>query len=108
MKKPWIPSSFDLMHRHVRVVVDPLLPSRGQSGEAGYDACTIGLSSNLFDVRMTNPCNAAEVFWHEAWHHIMNVLGRHELAEDEQLSDQFGGLMAQMMATADWTPPEAE
>ena len=109
MKKPWIPRSFDLMHRPIQVVMDKQAAhSRGLLGEAQHSICRIVLSPDVFDDEIENPHEAAAVFWHEVWHHMMSVLGESDLQENERMADAFGGLMVQMMATADWTPPEAE
>lgn len=40
-------------------------------------------------------------FWHEAMHAMLDTLS-HRLARDEQFVDQMGGLLAQMMDTAEF------
>jgi hypothetical protein len=40
-------------------------------------------------------------FWHEATHAILDMVGQSELSADERLVDQIGGLLAQIMDTAE-------
>ncbi|HUW32283.1 MAG TPA: hypothetical protein VM223_11775, partial [Planctomycetota bacterium] len=105
--RPWIPRSFDLMHRKVQVSVSPEVHANGYGGEARHYECRILMSPDAFNPKMFTPEEAGCTFWHEVWHHLMSVLSERELKDNEKLADQFGGLMAQLMATADWRAPES-
>ena len=109
MNTSGIPSSFGLMHRRITVEISKELGhKRGNSGETDYYSPSIVLDRNMMDRELTSPECSAQVFWHEVWHHIMGVIGEDELRNNEKLADQFGGLMAQLMATADWETPVCE
>jgi hypothetical protein len=40
-------------------------------------------------------------FWHECVHAILDMVGQTKLSADERLVDQIGGLLAQIMDTAE-------
>jgi len=94
------------MHRDIKVVLDDKILSHDHLvGQAHPSTCKIALASSNMNPDIMARDEAASVFWHEVWHFIMSVLNERELADNEKLSDQFGGLMAQLMKTADWRPP---
>ena len=80
-------------------------PHKLNRAEANYLLGLILLDPTVLAEERTTRREASQTFWHEAWHHMMNVLGEGDLAENEKLADQFGGLMAQLMATAEWGGP---
>jgi hypothetical protein len=105
--RPWVPRSFDLMHRRVTVKLDEGIHAHENNiGQARHAQNQIVMAPHLMDSKMYHASETASVFWHEVWHHMMKVLAEDEFNLNEKLADQFGGLMAQLMQTADWRPPE--
>jgi hypothetical protein len=101
--RPWIPRSFQMLHRKVAVVGDDKMSVEGLAGQSCNSEARIRLDPSGF--RHMSEQEAASIFWHELWHTMCSVMAWKDIGKNEEMADQFGGAMAQFMDSADWQPP---
>ena len=89
-----MPTEFSLLNHNLRVKKDPAHTDVDKYGVAEYRLNEIRLYTG-------NLPNSVEhhTFCHELVHFLFYYAGRSDLAEDEQLVDIVGGLLAQYEAT---------
>jgi len=89
-----VPTRFNLLNHTIRVKENPARHDTGATGVVEY---------LLNEIRLyTDGCTDSVVehaFYHELVHFLFYYAGRCDLAEDEQLVDTIGGLLAQFEAT---------
>jgi len=89
-----VPTSFKLLNHTVRVKENPAPNDTDKCGVAEYPKNEIRLYTDGLDSSVIH-----HTFCHELVHFLFYYAGRHDLAEDEQLVDLVGGLLAQYEVT---------
>ena len=92
--KQRVPSSFKLLGHSIRVKENPAPINDDVYGVALYPKNEI----HLFTGELSDSV-AHHTFCHELVHFLLHYAGRADLAEDENLVDLLGGLLAQYEAT---------
>lgn len=93
-----IPSSFRLMGHTIKVELIPPIKWRRKEAIGWFDPKTLSIEV------LKRPGTATEqVFLHEVMHAVFYALNS-ELYENEELVDQIGGLLHQVIKTAKYEP----
>ena len=89
-----VPSSFELLSHTIEVGYSPALDYAGEYGSSIYHTNKICLGQEPVPDSVLH-----HTFCHELVHFLLHYAGRDDLAEDEVLVDNLGGLLAQYEAT---------
>lgn len=97
-----IPSAFQLMGQRIEVEYnDTLTYSDDLLGQASYRHGKIYIQPAM-PGHPRRQTDVEQTFFHELMHWIFHVLGRAEMAKDEELIEQVSGLLHQAFATAEY------
>lgn len=96
-----IPISFNLAVHTIKVIYeDTVLKEKSELGEARLIESEIWLNSDLMEDDTIPYETKLLVFYHEKVHHILHIMGEHELVNNEKFVDLFANLLLQTDLTA--------
>lgn len=90
-----IPSKFNLMGHTITVQVIPKKEWKKPDCVGEFEPAT-----NSMIILKQSKSQTAHTFWHEVTHAMLYVMG-HRYYSNEQFVDQLGGLLAQVMDSAE-------
>ncbi|MEM7200265.1 MAG: hypothetical protein AAF628_08380 [Planctomycetota bacterium] len=94
-----VPKSFELLGHEITVEFrDDLLAEKEAWGMCHFQSGLIELQAPLRELRVTK-AHVLATFWHEFFHMALYLLGRTDMALDEELVDQLGQAMLQFHKT---------
>ncbi len=96
-----IPKSFQVLDHNIKVEFVDELVNQPDDEEAVVLGEALYLQQKIHILK-ENPEQHSRTFWHETVHHILHVLGYHELNDSEQLIDQLGRCLNQVYCTMDY------
>ena len=91
-----IPKSFQLMGHTITVQLVDKKDWKYEDDLAYWDP-----DKNQISIMRQSRTQLRHTFWHETMHAVLDAMS-HKLARDEQFVDQVGGLLAQIMDTAEF------
>jgi len=94
-----IPTSFQLMGHTIAVRVVPVADWPYPDADGFWDPG----ANEILLVEQPQRSQLWHTFWHEAVHACLDMMS-HRLSHNERFVDQFGGLLAQLVASAKHAP----